>query len=47
VATVIKGLAAAALLGTFAVGIAVLGVAFILPRLVAMQWKRRIVAVSK
>jgi hypothetical protein len=37
----IKGLAAAALLGTFAVGMAVLGVAFILPRLIAMQWKRR------
>jgi hypothetical protein len=37
----IKGLAAAALLGTFAVGIAVLGVAFILPRLIARQWRRQ------
>jgi hypothetical protein len=38
---VIKGLAAAALIGTFAVGMAVLGVAFILPRLIGMQWRRR------
>ena len=37
----IKGMAAAALLGTFALGIAVLGVAFILPRLIGMQWRRR------
>jgi hypothetical protein len=38
---VVKGMAVAALLGTFAVGMAVLGVAFILPRLIGMQWKRR------
>ena len=44
---VIKGAAVAALLGTFAVGMAVLGVAFILPRLIGMHWKRSIVAVSK
>ena len=37
----IKGIAAAALIGTFAVGMAVLGVAFILPRLIGMHWKRR------
>lgn len=35
----IKGMAAAALIGTFAVGMAVLGVAFILPRLIARQWR--------
>jgi len=38
---VIKGAAVAALLGTFAVGMAVLGVAFILPRLIGMRWKQR------
>jgi len=37
---VIKGAAVAALLGTFAVGMAALGVAFILPRLIARQWRR-------
>ena len=37
----IKGAAAAALIGTFALGMAVLGVAFILPRLIGMQWRRR------
>lgn len=39
----IKGAATAALIGTFAVGMAVLGVAFILPRLIGMHWKRRYV----
>jgi hypothetical protein len=37
----IKGFAAAALIGTFGVAMAVFGIAFILPRLIGMQWKRR------
>ena len=39
----IKGFAAAALIGTFALGMAVIGVAIILPRLIAIQWRRRYV----
>jgi len=38
---VIKGAAVAALLGTFVVAMGVLGVAFILPRLIGMRWKQR------
>jgi preprotein translocase subunit SecD len=37
----IKGFAVAAALGLFSVTVAVAGVAFILPWLIARQWKQR------